>query len=195
MTKKSKTILIAAIVLAAGIAIAVPIAIKHYSKPDFVKMNPRQIRQYFDSNQFRDANENKRREIREQASEAMRASMEAQVNEYFSLPDEKKMAYLDKIIDDMETKRADFLTRDTNGPPDPNRFRRFGPRDANSPQRQMARRQFQRPEPSRMRERPERISADTRVKMNQFRRDLTNRMQERGITPGRGDFGGSDSPP
>ena len=194
MTKKSKTILIAAIVLAAGIAIAVPIAIKHYSKPDFAKMNPRQIRQYFDSNQFRDANENKRREIREQAGEAMRARMEAQVNEYFSLPDEKKTAYLDKIIDDMETRRADFLTRDTNGPPDPNRFRRFGPRDANSPQRQMARRQFQRPEPSRMRERPERISADTRVKMDQFRRDLMNRMQERGITPGRGGFGDPGGP-
>jgi len=195
MTKKSKTILIAAIVLAAGIAIAVPITIKHYSKPNFAKMSPRQIREYFDSNQFRDANEDKRREIREQAGEAMRARMEAQVNEYFSLPDGKKTAYLDKIIDDMETRRAEFLARDANGPPDPNRFRRFGPRDPNFMQRQgQQARQFRRPEPSRMRERSERISADTRVKMNQFRRDLMNRMQERGITPGRGGFGGPGGP-
>ncbi len=41
-----------------------------------------------------------------------------------------------------------------------------------------------------MRERSERISADTRVKMMQFRQDMMNRMQERGITPGRGGFGG-----
>ena len=197
MTKKSKTILIAAIVLAAGIAIAVPITIKHYSKPNFAKMSPRQIREYFDSNQFRDANEDKRREIREQAGEAMRARMEAQVNEYFSLPDGKKTAYLDKIIDDMETRRAEFLARDANGPPDPNRFRRFGPQDPNSMRRQQGQqaRQFRRPEPSTMRERSERISADTRVKMDQFRRDLMNRMQERGITPGRGGFGDPGGPP
>ncbi|MGD1043601.1 MAG: hypothetical protein ABR913_11175 [Sedimentisphaerales bacterium] len=196
MTKKSKTILIAAIVLAAGVAIAVPIAIKHYSKPDFTKMAPRQIREYFDSNQFRDANEDKRREIREQMGEAMQARMTAQANEYFSLPDAQKTAYLDKIIDDMQARRAEFLARDANdanGPPDPNRFRRFGPRDPNSPRRQQAlQQQFRRPEPSRMRERSERISADTRVKMAQFRRDLQNRMQERGIQmgPGRGGFGG-----
>jgi hypothetical protein len=193
MTKKSKTIMIAAIVLAAGTAIAVPIAVKHYSKPNFVKMTPQQIREYFDSNQFRNANEDKRREIREQIGEAMQARMEAQVNEYFSLPDAKKTVYLDKLIDDMQARRAEFLARDGNGPPDPNRFRRFGPRDPNSPQRQQARQQrFRQPNPSRMRERSERISADTRVKMAQFRRDLQSRMQERGmqVPGGRGGFGG-----
>jgi hypothetical protein len=200
MTQKNKTILIAAIVLAAGVAIAVPIAVKHYSKPDFVKMNPRQIREYFDSNQFRGANEDKRREIREQMGEAMQARMEAQANEYFSLPDAQKTVYLDKIIDDMQARRAEFLARDANdanGPPDPNRFRRFGPRDPNFMRRQQGQqaRQFRAPEPSRMRERSSRMSADSRVKMNQFRRDLMNRMQERGITPGRGGFGGPGGPP
>jgi hypothetical protein len=198
MTKKSKTIMIAAIVLAAGTAIAVPIAVKHYSKPNFAKMTPRQIREYFDSNQFRDANEDKRREIREQIGEAMQARMEAQVNEYFSLPDAQKTVYLDKLIDDMQARRAEFMARDANrpdanGPPDPNRFRRFGPRDPNSPRRQMAgQQQFRRPEPSRMRQRSERMSADTSVKMAQFRRDLQSRMQERGMQGpgGRGGFGG-----
>ena len=193
MTKKNKTILIVALVV--GAAITVTMAVSHYSKPNFAKMSPRQIREYFDSNQFRDANEDKRREIREQMGEAMQARMEAQVNEYFSLPDAQKTVYLDKIIDDMEARRAEFLARDandTNGPPDPNRFRRFGPRDPNSPRRQMTRQQFRRPEPSRMRERSERISTDTRVKMAQFRRDLQSRMQERGIQGpgGRGGFGG-----
>jgi hypothetical protein len=201
MTKKNKTILIAALVLAAGIAIAVPIAVKHYSKPDFTKMSPRQIREYFDSNQFRDANEDKRREIREQMGEAMQARMEAQANEYFALSSDQKTVYLDKIIDDMQARRAEFMARDANdanGPPDPNRFRRFGPRDPNFMRRQKGQqgRQFRMPEPSRMRERSERISADTRVKMNQFRRDMQDRMQERGIQvgPGRGGFGGPGGP-
>jgi len=201
MTQKNKTILIAAIVLAAGIAIAVPIAVKHYSKPDFTKMSPRQIREYFDSNQFRDANEDKRREIRQQMGEAMQARMEAQANEYCALSSDQKTVYLDKIIDEMQARRAEFLARDANGPPDPNRFRRFGPRDPNSPRRQQGQqgRQFRMPEPSRMRERSERISADTRVKMSQFRRDMMNRMQERGIQMGpgggRGGFGGPGGPP
>ena len=193
MTKKNKTILIAAIVLVAGIIIAVPITIKHYSKPDSAKTNPRQMREHTDSNQFRDANENKRREM----AEAMRTKMEAQANEYAALPDAQKTAYLDKIIDDMEARRAEFMARDANdanGPPDPNRFRRFGPRDPNFIQRQgQQARQFRRPEPSRMRERSERTSADTRVKMMQFRQDMMNRMQERGIQMGpggRGGFGG-----
>ena len=193
MTKKNKTILIVALVI--GTVISVTMAVRHYSKPDFTKMTPQQIRQYFDSNQFRDANEDKRQEMREQMGEAMQARMEAQANEYSSLPDEKKTAYLDKIIDDMEARRAEFLARDANGPPDPNRFRRFGPRDPNFMQRQgQQARQFRRPEPSRMRERSERIGTDTRIQMAQFRQDLMNRMQERGITPGRGGFGGGRPP-
>ena len=196
MTKKNKIILIVALVV--GAAITVTMAVSHYSKPNFAKMSPRQIREYFDSNQFRDANEDKRREIREQMGEAMQARMEAQVNEYFSLPDAQKTVYLDKIIDDMQARRAEFMARDANrpdanGPPDPNRFRRFGPRDPNSPRRQMARQQqFRRPEPSRMRERSSRMSADTSVKMAQFRWDLQSRMQERGMQGpgGRGGFGG-----
>jgi hypothetical protein len=204
MTTKNKTILIAAIVLAAGIAIGVPITIKHYSKPDFAKMSREQIRDYIDSNQFRDANEDKRREVRDQIGEAMRTKMEAQATEYVALPDTEKTAYLDKIIDDMQARRAEFMARDandTNGPPDPNRFGRLGPRDPNFMRRQQGQqaRQFRRPEPSRMREMSSRMSADSRVKMNQFRRDLMNRMQERGIQMGpgggRGGFGGPAGPP
>jgi uncharacterized membrane protein YgcG len=195
MTKKSKNIMIATIVLAAGAAIAVPIAYKHYSKPDFSKMTRAQIRQYIDSNEFRDANEDKRRETFQQMGEAMQARMEAQVNEYASLPDAQKTVYLDKIIDEMAARRAEFMARDANdanGPPDPNRFRRFGPRDPNSPQRQQANRQPRQPNPSRMRERSSRMSADSMVKMSQFSRDMQNRMQERGIQGpgGRGGFGG-----
>ena len=200
MTKESKIILIAAIVLAAGLAIAVSIALKHHSKPDFAKMSREQIRDYIDSNQLRDANENKRGATREQAGEAMRTKMEAQANEYAALPDTEKTAYLDIIIDDMEARRAGALARDTNGPTDPNRFGGLGPGDPNFMRLQQGQqaRQFRRPESSRMREMPSKIGSDTRVKMNQFRRDLMNRMQERGIQMGpggRGGFGGPAGPP
>jgi hypothetical protein len=201
MTKKNKNILIVIIVLAAGTAIAVPIAVSHYNKRDFTKMTPQQIRQYFDSNEFRDANEDKRQEIRQQMGEAMMVRAEAQAKEYASLTADAKTVYLDKIIDEMEARRAEFLARrdanDANGPPDPNRFQRFGPRDPNNPRRQMGQqgRQFRMPEPSRMRERSSRISADSQVKMAQFRQDLQNRMQDRGMQMGGGGFGGPGGPP
>ena len=197
MAKKNKTILIAVIVLVVAMAVTVTMAVRHYSKPDFTKMNPQQIRQFFDSNQFRDANEDKRQEMRDQMGEAMLARAENQANEYASLSDDAKTVYLDKIIDEMQARRAEFLARDANrpdanGPPDPNRFRRFGPQDPNFQRRQQAfRQQFRQPNPSRARERSARVSADTRVKMAQFRQDMQNRMQERGIQGGgRGGFGG-----
>jgi hypothetical protein len=219
MTKKRKTILIITIALAAGMAIAVPIAVRHFSKPDFSKMNPRQIREYFDSNQFRDANEDTRRQMGEQIGEAMRARMTAEVKGYFALAEENRTAYLDKIIDGMQARRAEFLAgRNANRPPDANGPPGFGPPDANGPpifgspgaggppgfgprgadtatgQRL---RQRPRPNPERMRARSERISADTRVQMMQFRRALRERMQERGIQGpmmGRGGPGGFGGP-
>jgi hypothetical protein len=197
MTKKSKITLIATIVFAAGAAIAIPVAIHHYSEPNFAKMNPRQIRQYFDSNQFRDANEDTRREIRGQMFEAMQARMEKQVNEYFAQPEELRTAYLDNIIDEMQARRAEFMNgRDPNRPFDPNRFDPNRPRDPNRmsrfAQRGQNAGQRPRPNPERMRERSSRTSADSRVKMAQFQRDLRDRMEQRGIQGpmGRGGFGG-----
>jgi hypothetical protein len=203
MTKKNKTILIAAIVLAAGTAIAVTIAVSRHSKPDFAKMSPQQIRQYFDSNEFRDANEDKRRETFQQMGEMMMKRMTAQADEYAALKNEdEKTVYLDKIIDEMQARRAEFLARDANrpdanGPPDPNRFRRFGPPDANRPRFGMGGPNGWRPQvnPQRNREFSSMMSADTRVKMTQFGLDMMNRMQQRGIQPPmmggpRGSFGG-----
>jgi len=221
MTKKSKTILIVTVVLAAGMAIAVPIAVRHFSKPDFSKMNPRQIREYFDSNQFRDANEDTKRQMGEQIGEAMRARMESEVKGYFALAEENRTAYLDKIIDERQARMAEFFAgRDANRPPDANGPPpdgngppgfgppgssgplRFGPSDANGfrrfAQRGQNAGQRPRPNPERMRARSERISADTRVQMMQFRRALRERMQERGIQGpmmGPGGFGGPGRPP
>jgi hypothetical protein len=213
MTKKNRKIIILSAILVST-AVAVPLTILHYRKPNFAKMNPRQIRQYFDSNAFRDANGDARRQIFEQMGEAMQARMETQVNGYFACAEgEARTAYLDKIIDEMEARRAEFLAnRDTNRPFDPNRF---GPPDPNDPNRrprfgrrgQFAAGQRPRINPERNRARSSRTSADMQVKSAQFRRDLFNRMQQRGMQmpmgrpggpggggggfgPGRGGFGG-----
>jgi hypothetical protein len=182
MTKKSRKITIASVVLV-SVAIAVPLTIHHYSKPNFAKMSPRQIRQYFDSNAFRDANGDARRQIFEQMGEAMQSRMETQVNGYFACAEgEERTAYLDKIIDEMQARRAEFMAnRDPNRPFDPNRFAdpnrrpRFGQRG------RFAAGQQPRINPERNRARSSRMSADMQVKSAQFRRDLFNRMQQRGI--------------
>jgi len=201
MAKKRKITLITAIVLFAGVAIAVPVAIKHYSEPNFSNMNPRQIRQYFDSNEFRDANEDQRRLVREKMRDAMEARMDKEVNGYFALPEgDQRTAYLDNIIDEMQARRAEFMAnrdtnrfdpnrpfdpnrfRDPNRPFDPNRFNRF----ANGQRQQM--------NPEQMRDRAGGgRSADSRVKQMQFRRAMADRMAQRGIQMGfggRGGFGG-----
>jgi hypothetical protein len=208
MTKKNRTILIAAIVLVVGTVIVVTIAFRHSGKPDFAKMSPQQIRQYFDSNEFRDANEDKRRETFQQMGEMMMKRMTSQAEEYATLHDDEKTVYLDKIIDEMEARRAEFFGRDANrpdanGPTDPNRFRRFGPPDANRPRFGMGGPNGQRfqPNPQRGREFSSMMSADTMVKMTQFGRDMMNRMQQRGIQmpmmggPGGRSPGGPGGPP
>jgi hypothetical protein len=191
MIKKNKTVLTVTIILAAGVTVVVLIAEHWASKPNFSRMNPRQIREYFDSNEFRDANEETRREVRRQVGEAMRAEMTTRVNGYFALPEgEQRTAYLDKMIDEMQARRAEFLAeRDPNRPPDANDRPRFGQRDANSRPRFGRRwangrrdgRRWPRMNPERMRARSEMFSADTRVRMMQFYRAMRERMSQRGI--------------
>ena len=212
MTKKKRTILIISVIFAAGAAIAVPVTVHYAGKPNFAKMSPREIREYIDSNAFRDANEDVRREIRGEMFAAMQARMEQQVNGYFAVPEgEQRVAYLDNLIDEMQAQRTEFMAGrdpnrrfDPNRPFDPNRFsdpnrpRRFGPPDANVQPRfaqRGANGQVQRPRinPQQMRERSGGgMSADMRVKTIQFRRDLMQRMQQRGIQGpmGRGGPGG-----
>jgi hypothetical protein len=208
MTKKNKIILITALFVA-GAVVAVPLTVRWAAKPNFAKMSPRQIREYFDSNEFRDANELVRRAIRQQIGEAMRARMESEVKGYFVLPEDERTDYLDKVIDEMQARRVEFrAARDPNRPPPADRFARFGPPNADRPagfgpppadrsarfgspdaggsrrfgqQGAGQQRPFRRPDPARMRARAERGSAQARVQMMQFRRALQARMQQRGI--------------
>ena len=71
-------------------------------------MTPQQIRQYFDSNEFRDANEDKRREIRSKWARRWRQGWKTRQMSMPRCALMQKTVYLDKIIDEMQARRAEF---------------------------------------------------------------------------------------
>ena len=89
MTKKNKKIPIAVIVLVIVTAIGVTMAVSHYSKPDFAKMSPQQIRQFFDSNRSVTPTKIKGGRF-EQMGEAMVARTKDRANEYAALSADEK---------------------------------------------------------------------------------------------------------
>jgi hypothetical protein len=155
--------------------------------PNPNKQKPQEIMAYMDSAEF------KKLSSREQfmyMREGGRQVMEYQMDTYFSLPEEKqKTAYLDQIIDRMQSQRAGFEQMRQQMPP-----RR--PPDANDPNMQHRRQRAQqaqggrRANPSGMRARSERGTPEQRAQRTQFMEDMSKRMQQRGITmPGPGGRG------
>ena len=129
---------------------------------DFSDQTPDKIREYLRSPDFNSLDEQTRRAARRAAGRQM---MEYRVNEYFSLPPDKQTAYLDKLIDEMETRRGEFQQRR----PDAN--------DPNSQQRRQ-RRQFARGAEN-QRARMESIDPLTRAKMAAFREAMRQQRQRR----------------
>ncbi len=162
------------IAAAAGASVWFVKARQHSNKQiDFSGQTPEQIRAYLRSKDFNSLDEQMRRDIGRVARIQM---MEYRVNEYFSMPEDKRTAYLDKMIDEMEARRAEFRARrpDAN---DPNDLRR-------------QRRQFARSAEER-RARMESVDPLTRAKRAAFRDAMRARMQERGINPPGGGGGRS----
>lgn len=212
------------ITVCATVAVASSVLAFHYSHTtsDLASKTPEQLRQYFDSNEFRNLDERTRRE---RFGNIMREAMTKRVNEYCALPAEKQIAYLDKIIDNMESRRNRPLfaamSPDGNrppGPPDGNQpppgdmqpdgglpffggMRPDGNRppgamspDGNRPDRRQRGQFRRRPNAANMRARSEQISAQTRLQMAIFRRDMRKRMEERGISFPRPPGGGGQGP-
>jgi len=102
--------------------------------------------------------------------------MDYQVNEYFTLPADKRTAYLDKMIDEMEARRRARAMRgeDPNSP-----FRFFDPNSRpNDPNERQRRRQMARNAENR-RARMESIDPLTRAKRAAFREAMRARRQQR----------------
>ena len=162
-------------------AVASSVLAFHYSHttPDLASKTPEQIRRYFDSNEFRNLDERTRRE---RIGNIMQAVMTKRAEDYCALPAEKQIAYLDKIIDDMESRRNQSPFGGIR--PDGNRPPFFGgmPPDGNRPGRRQQGQLRRRPSAANMRARSEQTSAQTRLNMAIFRRDMRKRMEQRGIS-------------
>ncbi|MGA2915785.1 MAG: hypothetical protein ABSE89_07140 [Sedimentisphaerales bacterium] len=154
--------------------------------PNPDKQKPQEIMAYMDSDEFKKLSGREQFMYMRQGGQKV---MEYQMDTYFSLPDEQqKTAYLDQMIDRMQTQRTNFERmrpprRDANEPNDPNRPQPFGNR-----------RNFT---AANMRARSERGTPLQRAQREAFFEAMRTRMQQRGISMpgpggpgGRGGFGG-----
>jgi hypothetical protein len=80
-----------------------------------------EIAEYLRSDEFRNLDPNARRAT---VRQAMGEMMTGRVREYFELPMEQRTAYLDKVIDDMESRPREFGRREFAGRGGPREFRR-----------------------------------------------------------------------
>ncbi|MEN6384427.1 MAG: hypothetical protein ABFD79_04450 [Phycisphaerales bacterium] len=112
---------------------------------------------------------------------SMRTVMDHHVETYYTLPEEKKTAYLDSLIDEMQAQRAKFEQM-RNQFPRPQRPRDGN--DVNDPNRaaRRAERMAQRNNPSNARARREQGNPEERAKQMQFMQAMQKRMKERGIS-------------
>jgi hypothetical protein len=142
--------------------------------PNPDKQTAKEIMDYRNSDQF------KQLSAREQFMYSMasgRQVMDYQMETYFTIPKEQQTAYLDKMIDDMQTQQANMEKMRKQMPP-----RR--PRDANDPnvQKRMAAREAARANPANARARSENGTALQRAQRQQFFAAMRARMQARGIS-------------
>ena len=123
-----------------------------------------------------------RRNMRSVGQQQMQKRMQKRVDEYCKLPPGQRDEYLDKMIDQMEERRA-------NRPPrDPNRERQRAERQARDTTGQKGEssansRRRRGPRAERMKRRIEGSTPAERAKRTQFRMDMRARMKARGIEP------------
>lgn len=108
-----------------------------------------------------DLTEEQREALFRNISPLMQDRMNQQMTEYFALAPNQRVAYLDKVIDDMQK-------RPTSRPTSQPGSRPSNPRGFNA---------------DRMRNRIETTDSTTRAQRDQFMKDLHNRMKQRGIDP------------
>lgn len=147
------------------------------SYPDIDVNEPNNIREFVESEEFREMDESQRREF---FRETMRKAIVSRADEYVKLPEDRKTEYLDNIINQMQNRMRRFRDERERTPADDNSPRppRRDPEDGDrrrGPRGPM--------DASRMRGRFESMDATVRAKITQFMMDLHRRMQQRGITP------------
>ncbi len=171
--KKKTVIIIALLAIAVSAAAGAIFWRSRLASNNPSKKSPEQLRTYLSSEKFRNLDEETRRK---QFASLFRSRMLRPVKEYYALPEDQRTAYLDKTIDEMQERFKQF--RDN---PPRSRPRRADPNDRTARDRLQQMRN-----PENMRARSDYIDAESRARMRQFRRDMRNRMRQRGINmPGR----------
>jgi len=162
---------------------------------------PDEIRQYLRSEEFRNLDPNDRRAYARQAFMQMTTQ---RVEEYAKVPAEQRIAYLDKVIDEMQARREQFRTMRgqsgrrgdktrTANRQQQDRQSKVNPQQQDRPFRanRDSRRgggSGRRGSPARRRARSEYIDPKIRALRTEFRQALRKRMEQRGI-----EFGGRGS--
>jgi len=170
MKTNKKLIIIISAVLVSLVAGSVVWHVARRTKPvNFIGQKPEQIFKYLSSEEFRNFDPNTRRRYARQAFDQI---ITQRAEEYYELPPEKRTAYLDEVIDSMQSQRREFESR---------RAEFMRPRDGE--QNLQSARSRPRRKPEDMRARREPIPPATRAKMAAFRQAIGERMRQRGITP------------
>lgn len=170
ITKKFIIIISATGLSIAAVSLLWQVKRRQSATPNPARQKPEQIAEYFRSDEFRNLDPNERRSY---IREAMRQRMAQNVKEYCKLEPEERIAYLDKVIDTMQSRRREFGARRRE-------FESRGEQDQrphNDRQRNDRRRGRRRRNPEDMRARRESITPET----GEFSRALRQRMQEQGI--------------
>lgn len=211
MKVSRKSIIIVSVTALSVIAASIVwLVVRQLSVPDFSDKKPEEIAEYIRSDEFRNLDRDARRTT---TRAAMGQMMTSQVNEYFELPAEQRIAYLDKVIETMQSRRSEFETQRRNfgaqrdgSEAERRDFRtqregsdarrreyeaqreqtqlRTDAQDNRRQPRWQGRRRGRRRSPERMRARSEFGDPKIRAQRAKFRQALRQRMIERGVSFG-----------
>ena len=105
---RKSIIIVSVAALSVAAASIVWLIIRRPSVTNFSNKSPEQIAEYLRSEEFRNLDRDTRRAS---AREAMGQMMTSQAKEYCELPMEERVAYLDKVIETMQSRRREFEGR------------------------------------------------------------------------------------
>ena len=169
-------------------------AIKYMASESFENLDDKAKKEYFDQVRevaggpglrFRgrggDLSDEERQRLRQNVRPLARKAMEERITAYFELPKDEKTAYLDNIIDRMpagreareERRRERAAAAEANAESAP-----ATTANNNTPRPNGRRRRFT---PERMKRRIETTEPEQRARHIQFRKDLRERAEERGL--------------
>jgi hypothetical protein len=152
--------------------------------PDMRKKSGQEIADYMNGAAYKQLTSQQQMRYR---MENGRQIMEYKMDTYFTLPQEQRTAYLDRMIDEMQAMQKNMEQMRSQMPP--------RPQDVNDPNREARRaaRAARMANPSNVRARGERGTALQRAQREQFGAAMEARAKQRGITMPR--FGGGPGGP